>query len=855
MADPTKAPDDLVDVGPNGYIQVHQAEPTEQTEGAPQANVMPADVISVDPDYVANQVDLFNPVTGTMAAAAAARPAIKKVIGMDEHTGRRSLETYLKSQIHHEYPGLNLNALEQEIKKIHGPRATIVTPHDVQEALKEVRGFYGASQVDLSPYTKSGAAPKTRAGKAEALVGALGENLNPLTGQGMGAKVFRTMGRGALGSASGFQGAQAWNRLQEGDVPGAIVSGTGAVGSGLMTSRNPKAKGAGAILQGLSILGQGLHDSPEEKAEGGLIHLKKGGAPEFGEARAYEPSFNEQIGDYVAPYIGRQQADALFGGPRAQTVDKLNPLGWLAQTPGSVAQGAKDFYQSAKEGDYLGGMGNYLLAAMDVSPMLSKGKRLANLLQLQGFNAGVDVGAPMIEKGAHAAAPYVGKAAKFIKKYLPTGEYEGVLAGSRLTPELYRGKGVSVEGYAAGKKVQVGKKVADILSEAEQGATAPSGYLHHTAINPNPFVGTRFETKDLGGLAPVKPMNLEDIRGHMIHTKPWDLSSRNQQILSVSGKPLTEDIVSHGGQGYVRDLEHRKRRIGGASAFPVSNQIQNISNIASHEGEKLGGTGQVTMTPSTMARFSEDYAVPTFDTYRDLWKQAEPGAERTEALLQKLRFADPKTLKSETPIPFAGMVKDVKYPFRDLKSLDFNDPEVMDRFLNVPDLRKAAIREWRSKENQKMMGYNAEDLSAAHTDPDLVGVPPGYAGHTMIEMHPGSKPQLSSNITYDTDYSGDYLGSIGHTPAAVLLNKSYSNILEQMRKLHPQANEDKLHRLTMGALYTRNEGVSDLVNDEMINRVGAYHEAVKQNKVDPNDIKGALEFLSKPGAYKEGGEV
>ena len=384
------------------------------------------------------------------------------------------------------------------------------------------------------------------------------------------------------------------------------------------------------------------------------------------------------------------------------------------------------------------------------------------------------------------------------------------------------------------------------------------GYLHHTEKNPNPLVGTRFEVKDLGGLAPVKPMNLEDIRDHMIHTKPWDLSARNRQIISISGKPLTTEIIPHGGQGYVRDLEHMDKGIGGASALPISNQIQKITDISSREGEKLGGTGQVTMTPSTMSKFSEDYAIPTFDTYKNLWDQAEPGAARTQTLLQKLRFASPETLKTETPIPFAGMVKDVKYPFRDLenlKSLDFNNPEVADLFLRIPDLRKALIKEWRSKENQKMMGYNAEDLSAAHTDPDLLGIPPGYAGHTMIEMQPGSRPSLSSNITYDTDYAGKYSGSIGHTPAAVLLNDSYSKINQEMKELHPGANEDKLHRLTMGALYTRNEGVSDLVNDKMINRVGAYHEGVKQNKIDPNDIQGALQFLAKPGAYNVGGQV
>ena len=490
-------------------------------------------------------------------------------------------------------------------------------------------------------------------------------------------------------------------------------------------------------------------------------------------------------------------------------------------------------------------------------PLLNRfttGYNTADLLQAENpFEAGVSA--------VGAAAPYVTpKIAKMVPpKYRGAVQAAGVAAqyGAPLVNFVERkllGPKEEKEEKAAGGLIQH-YDAGSLVKGANAAKKAVSGYLHHTAVNPNPLVGTRFEVKDLGGLAPVKPMDLEDIRGHMIHTKPWDLSARNRQILSVSGKPLTTEIIPHGGQGYVRDLEHIAKDIGGASALPISNKTQKITDISSREGEKLGGTGQVTMTPSTMAKFSEDYAVPTFDTYKNLWDQAEPGAARTQAMLEKLRFSSPIQLKTETPIPFAGMVKDVKYPFRDLKSLDFNDPEVMDRFLKVPDLRKAAIKEWRSKENQKMMDYNAEDLSAAHTDPDLLGLPPGFSGHTMIEMRPGSRPSLSSNLTYDTDYAGKYSGSIGHTPTPVLLNKAYSKINQEMRALHPNADEDKLHRLTMGALYTRNEGVSDLVNDEMINRVGAFHEAVKQNKIDPHNVQGALQFLAKPGAYAEGGEV
>ena len=271
MASTTKIPDDLVDVGPGGYATI-QPTKTEEKVAAP------SDMVQVDPDYVESQVDLLNPVTKAAAVGAAARPLVKKVLGMNEQTGRQSLETYLRSQIHHKYPGLNLDALEKEVQKIYGPQARVSTMAEVQAGLNAVQGpVFGKPTVDLSPYSKNILTGKTRAGQGEMLLKSVGENINPITGQGFGAKTMRTAGRGVIGGAAGVQGASAYNRWQEGDMPGAATSGVGALGAALLTSRNPKAKRAGAILQGLSLPGQFMREEKEGYKEGGLVYLAEGG--------------------------------------------------------------------------------------------------------------------------------------------------------------------------------------------------------------------------------------------------------------------------------------------------------------------------------------------------------------------------------------------------------------------------------------------------------------------------------------------------------------------------------------------------------------------------------------------------
>lgn len=200
------------------------------------------------------------------------------------------------------------------------------------------------------------------------------------------------LGRAVAGGGAGYQAADAYNRFQQGDYPGAAVSGIGALGSAASLIPTPVTRVGGAGLGiGAEMLNQYL-DSLKQKvntmgqpqqqqqpmpqmARGGLVHLKKGGQPELGEARAYEPSYSEKIRDYAAKYMSPEQADRLFGGPRASLVDELNPIGAALRAPGAVADAAKGFVRAGKEGDYLAGMGNYLVGAANVAPIIGPAAR------------------------------------------------------------------------------------------------------------------------------------------------------------------------------------------------------------------------------------------------------------------------------------------------------------------------------------------------------------------------------------------------------------------------------------------------------------------------------------------------
>lgn len=285
------------------------------------------------------------------------------------------------------------------------------------------------------------------------------ENVGDFLNRTISPHGMATAGSRALGALGGLdvglQGTNAVEHAMKGEFGRAVVSGLGALGGAAALTRHPLLMpiGMGAAMAAPYI--NDYLDTVAEKHPG--MHMADGGSvpPEMGTAQAYEPSYNERIRDAIAPYIGMQQARGLMGSQGADSESKYNPLSMLAQVPGSLGQNAKDFVHSSSEGDYLGAMGSYLSGAMDAAPLLGGPGKLARLLNYQAgnkaFDKGIDAAEPYIEKGVKAVAPTIAKGIRFIDDVLP--KHKSVLAGTHLSPNLYNGQHVQIEGHAVGGKI------------------------------------------------------------------------------------------------------------------------------------------------------------------------------------------------------------------------------------------------------------------------------------------------------------------------------------------------------------------------------------------------------------------
>ena len=202
---------------------------------------------------------------------------------------------------------------------------------------------------------------------------ALNTDVSPTGLSTKGTHLFGVLG----GLDVGLQGTNAVEHAMKGEFGRAAVSGLGALGGAAALTRHPLLMpiGMGAAMAAPYI--NDYLDTVAEKHPG--MHMADGGSvpPEMGTAQAYEPSYSEKIRDYAAKYMSPQQADTLFGGPRETTADKFNPIGMALQTPGAIADSAKGFVEAGQKGDYLGGMGNYLMGAMNVSPLLKPAGQVA----------------------------------------------------------------------------------------------------------------------------------------------------------------------------------------------------------------------------------------------------------------------------------------------------------------------------------------------------------------------------------------------------------------------------------------------------------------------------------------------
>jgi hypothetical protein len=354
----------------------------------------------------------------------------------------------------------------------------------------------------------------------------------------------------------------------------------------------------------------------------------------------------------------------------------------------------------------------------------------------------------------------------------------------------------------------------------------PAMYVYRptSPSNPDPLVGTQFKREYMGGLIDKTINDLSNKQGASLLYMPWDNSSRNMKITQVSGEDIPP-VLTHGGQDYILDIEHRKKGIGGASGLAISKKIQTRDAIARQENLAAGGTGEVISTPLTMARFSENYSVQPTQVMLGLIGRNPESPRIIPFLNEKIR-TQPKIVGS-------GEKKRVTYPYAKFAGVEteLGQLQLLDRSSFAGDLRKVFLNKAYGKSKakgeinfQKEFGFNAEDIEGAIGDAALAGLPRGYGGNAFISS--GKKGIIlkpSDNATYNTDLTNmDYLGGMGFSaPVETFMGPQYLRLAKEQ-----EGKSGDLRSATIGAIEKRNAGVSTMIDDAMLRRLEDYKKGL-----------------------------
>lgn len=361
-----------------------------------------------------------------------------------------------------------------------------------------------------------------------------------------------------------------------------------------------------------------------------------------------------------------------------------------------------------------------------------------------------------------------------------------------------------------------GIQVGDREAFERQLAQVPNlmgSYLPSTPLKVNPLVGTRYEREFLGGLAEKKPQLIENLKGSSLMVMPWDASSRNYAVKSISGEALPRNVITHGGQDYARDVAHMQEGIAGASNLGIAKRIQSRDAQARKENLAAGGTGDIIHSPITMGEGDINFSVMPTEAMLGIIDAREPSKKFIKELDASIRqYKDPQ--KGTTP-------------FKDFAGVNTEEGR-MQLFTGegvtgtAGDLRKTFINRTAGlKGRQEYLGFNAEDLAAALRDPALEGVPKGYIGNTLIKVGPeGMHLRPSKNPTYSTDFTGQYIGTLGNNvPIEVLFPK----LFPQYEQAYAKQRGD-LRNMAIGGLEKSSKNVSELIDQQVIDNYYKYLE-------------------------------
>ena len=379
-------------------------------------------------------------------------------------------------------------------------------------------------------------------------------------------------------------------------------------------------------------------------------------------------------------------------------------------------------------------------------------------------------------------------------------------------------------GYADGGDV-VNLKKGGEPSVEEMAADLQAGYLKGTKTKPHPAAGTRFDVDAPYGLAPKTPIDLERHKGDSVALMPWDSTSRNVTIRGISGHQLPQPVVTHGGHDFGRDIGHMERGLVGASNLAIAKRIADRDRIARMENEKMGGTGRVLHLPTTMGRFSEGFSLTPAELAYQLHARANLPGEHTDELEALIR----NHLGGKHFGGFAGLRDPEAYANQIRTGEGLANPKM------AGELRKLInMKLIHGKRAQELMDFNAEDAEQSMIDPALRGVRKAHVGNAVLTGGPDRmelSPSDSTRDPYDTRFSGEYLGSLGHSVPFEALFGAKIPKLEEEFHFKPrkkgiagplQLNTGNMRNMVVGALEKRKFKVAQMLDNQTLDQYGKY---------------------------------
>jgi hypothetical protein len=459
---------------------------------------------------------------------------------------------------------------------------------------------------------------------------------------------------------------------------------------------------------------------------------------------------------------------------------------------------------------------------------------------------GMNAKGKLIERNAHIT-DQIPKGGHYRYKTNPNMTGNWLIGGAMKVNRILHDKEVKAINKAAKAKDLPRAQKQNLADYGFAKGGSAKGYLHHTDINPNPEVGKRFSISGVGeGLAPINEVNPETMMGGSFGIAPWDRSG-SHTVNEVSGHELINPAKLQAGQNFPRMLKNVAEGRGGASGPKVVEAQQDrISRAISHNlGKK--GTGKVYTSPSTMALGSEYFSHMPIEIQLDLMHQAGLHPDQIARLNEMVKkekgmqnfvgFEHPSlwehiTGKNETPLSSPGK------------------------------LRKAMSKVLSSKEGQQMLNYNEEDLLNAIEDPDLRGVPKGYAGRILLQGHPNEvrgTPFMDPNHeSYSQGHRQKFVGGAQNAPVELWMPDSFKKQKAMLLAKNKELAKGRGFRdqIINSLAWSKAPHSYQMITEPVVQNLSRYKEGIKAGDIDPNNLPAVLDYFKrKHGGYKKGGKV